>query len=473
MPKIELDVPEGYEDIGELLKKYVEEITAAAPDTRGGRAVDFAKFERAAGRSAATLERETLRRLLQSLDIDAERVCIGGKEHARVGRYEATYSTQAGPVVVERSIYRKVGERNGKAVDPVSVRAGVLEGGWLPSAAQAMAYLMQQGTSREAEATARQLGRLPYSRSSFERVGQAVGGLFEASRLDVEEVLAESEPLAAEVRAVSASLDRVAVPMEEVRKRPRGRPRKGAPARPVARVFRMAYCATVTEHDGEGNALRTVRYGRMPKGSADELCESLAGDVAALLRKKPGLRVVQLTDGAPELAFLLARHLNEETVGVEPVRLVDFWHVAEKLGRAAVALDAENSASMLARWKMQLANHSGAAASICAELSGTGGRDLRCGDSRPVHEAITYLENHGDRMDYAWARANGLPVGSGNVEATCKSLVAVRMKRPGSRWKEATGERILHLRALALSDRWDAALKLTLAPLRKAIRLVA
>ena len=473
MPKIVVDVPEGYEDIGELLKDYVKEITAATPDTRGGRAVDFAKFERAAEQSAAKLERETLRRLLQSLDIDGERVWIGGKEHARVGRYKATYSTQAGPVEVERSIYRDAGERNGKTVDPVSLRAGTLEGGWLPSAARAMAHLMQQGTSREAQATALQLGRLPYSRSSFERVGQAVGGLFEARRLDVEEALAEGETLASEVRAVSVSLDRVAVPMEEPRKRPRGRPRKGAPARPVARVFRMAYCATVTEHDGEGKALRTVRYGRMPKGSADELCESLAGDVAALLRKKPELRVVQLTDGAPELASLLAKHLNEETVGVKPTRLVDFWHVAEKLGRAALALDAANSAATLARWKMQLANHSDAAATICAELRASGGRNLRNGDSRPVHEAITYLENHGDRMNYTWARANGLPVGSGNVEATCKSLVGIRMKRPGSRWKEATGERILHLRALALSDRWNAALALTLAPLRRSIRLAA
>jgi hypothetical protein len=82
-------------------------------------------------------------------------------------------------VSIERSWYRQSGERGGqlggRVVDPVSLRAGVVEDGWLPRAARAMAHAVQQGPSREAAASAREFGRLPaepavpsYSRLSID-----------------------------------------------------------------------------------------------------------------------------------------------------------------------------------------------------------------------------------------------------------------------------------------------------------------
>ena len=129
--------------------------------------------------------------------------------------------------------------------------------------------------------------------------------------------------------------------------------------------------------------------------------------------------------------------------------------------------------AVLHGWRLRLLNRTSSVAEILQELHASGKAELAVGTSRPVHEAITYLQNHQGRMNYAAARRRGLPVGSGNVEATCKSLVAVRMKRPGARWKEESGEHLLNLRALALSDRWDLAITRTLQPLQKTIRLAA
>ncbi len=287
------------------------------------------------------------------------------------------------------------------------------------------------------KATARQVGVLHYCRASFERVGHEVGALYGGQRPRVEAALARKLRVPRGTRGVSVSMDRVAVPMEEPKRRRVGRPRKGAATRPVDVVWRMAYAACLTFHDAHGEALGTLRYGRMPRGEARGLAERLARDVQALVSRRRGLYVAVLTDGAPELHALLDEALATHAPSAKkPVRLVDFWHLMEKLGSAARVVAGEEKASALReKWKLSLLNMPGAAWAIAMALHASGKRHAVLGDGQPVHEALTYLENHGERMHYAEARARGLPIGSGNVEATCKSLVTLRMKRPGARWE--------------------------------------
>jgi hypothetical protein len=469
-----IEMPDELKGVGEAVREMLWQVEAAWRSTRGGKALEYPEIERQLAAGAATIERASHQAVLQGLDIDQPRVRIGGKKYGRVGRYAAEYYTMAGPVVVERTLYREMGLRNAKTVNAVSLRCGAVGEVWLPGAAQAMAHQLQQGTSREAEATGRMLGRLPYARSSFESVGQEVGRQYTAVRAELEEVLIEGYEIPPEAASVSVALDRVSVPMEEAVAEDEQVAQPRACKRKVWRQFRMAYCATLTLHDRKGEAVHTIRYGRMPQGAVKELCQTLAEDVSTVLRKRPELRVILLADGAPELWNLLAGSLNSETLGVPVVQLVDLWHLLEKLGGAARLLSNESQGSAgLQGWHLRLLNRSGSVDEILQELRGSGKEAMLVGTSRPVHEAITYLENHRARMNYASARRRGLPVGSGNVEATCKSLVAVRMKRPGARWKEETGEHLLNLRALALSDRWEAAMTLTLQPLRKAVRVAA
>jgi hypothetical protein len=401
-------------------------------------------------------------------------VSIEGKEYARVERCAGPYYTMAGEVSVLRSLYREIGVRNGKTVDAISLRTGTVGDGWLPETASVMAFLVGQAPSREAETAAQHMGRLAYSRSAFEDVAHLMGQEFVPQRKDIEDALISNYKPPAEARSVSAALDRVSLPMEEPRPRPVGRPRKGAAKRPVERNFRMAWCGTVTLHDAEGEALHTIRYGLMPYGDPVELVTSLAGDIAKLLERRPDLRVAALADGAHDLWRLLEEWLNEKVLGVRVDYIVDLWHLLEKLGKAARVIHGEQDApKVLRRWRLALLNNASAVRDIIHELWHSGHRRTVIDEARPVGEVVRYLLNHRERMPYARARRSGLPIGSGNVEATCKTLVETRMKRAGARWKDATGNHVLQLRALALSDRWDKAVQLTLAPLRKAVRRVA
>ena len=489
MNEIVLEIPEELKVMVPALRDAVDSALAQVERARLGDAVAYARFEREISEKLCEVERRAHEAALTALDPDLPKLLINKVVHTRVLEdVSTTFMTQPGPVKVTRSLYRSVGERNAPAVDLVALRAGAIEGVWLPATAREMAFDVQQLTSREAETNGKRKGRLPYSHSSFEHVGHAVGEKYVQQHEPIEQVLIENFEMPDETRTVTASLDRVSVPMEEPLEEEErddleepeepGESDDDTPKRKIQRAFRMAYCGTVTLHDADGEALHTIRYGTMPGGDPEGLCTGIAGDVVALLAQRPDLQVGLLCDGAPEMWNLLDAEFTEapfDTKEIVVLRLIDFWHAIEKLAPAAKALagDEEAAKPLLARWKLLLRNSSSARARILSELVESGKEDVEVGTSKPVHEAITYFTNNAKRMNYAAARRKSLPIGSGNVEATCKSLVDVRMKRPGSRWKNRTGEHVIHMRALALSDRWDDAMNIVFKQPRVCVRPVA
>ena len=72
-----------------------------------------------------------------------------------------------------------------------------------------------------------------------------------------------------------------------------------------------------------------------------------------------------------------------------------------------------------------------------------------------VHEALAYFENNQERMRYGRFRELGLFIGSGTVEAGCKTLVHQRLKLSGMRWSLRGAGAIVSLRAHSASGRWD------------------
>jgi hypothetical protein len=461
-----VEVPDSCKDLVSTLQIFLSFLDRLASEGCGDLPLVYADVEHALAVGAAQLQLDSHRVVLQSMARHEPRLSIQGVAHRVLITSEAAYHTLAGPVVIKRSLYRPLGKSQG-SIDPVAARIGAVRGTWCPATAAAMAFLVQQGTVREAEATAQQLRVLPYSDSSFHRVSEAVGVLYQQNREVVEEQLIAAYEVPARATGISVSLDRTAMPFEEPRRRPRGRPKKEAAKRPVNRVWHMAYCATVSLHDADGKTVHTIRYGRMPDGDTASLVDALFSDVRCLRQRRPDLQVIVLCDGAAELWKLLGTEFTEAALDGALRHLVDLWHVLEKVGKALRArYDEARTSRELQRWKLRLLNSSQAASALQAELEAllTFAEPRTGKDKDAVDEAVTYLRNQGKagRLDYAAARRAGQPVGSGPAEATCKSAVGVRFKRAGSRWKVPTAAAVLDLRMLNLSNRWNLAMQLLL-----------
>ena len=141
------------------------------------------------------------------------------------------------------------------------------------------------------------------------------------------------------------------------------------------------------------------------------------------------------------------------------VRIADFYHVAEHLGELAKAWhpgDPDAAKSLLDGWCHALKHEGGTAVlKVLEALDRTG----RSESAQEVYRQVTqYVSNHRDRMDYPRYVEAGWQIGSGHIEAACKTVVNERLKRSGMPWGEDGADAVCHLRALFKgdADQWEA-----------------
>ena len=79
----------------------------------------------------------------------------------------------------------------------------------------------------------------------------------------------------------------------------------------------------------------------------------------------------------------------------------------------------------------------------------------RLDDLAKINTEIEYFIKNKKRMQYSYFKENDWPIGSGIIEAACKQLVQLRLKRNGMKWKKNGAHCVLKLRCMYLSGRWD------------------
>lgn len=76
-------------------------------------------------------------------------------------------------------------------------------------------------------------------------------------------------------------------------------------------------------------------------------------------------------------------------------------------------------------------------------------------DKAEIEKEIGYFDKNKDRMRYKTFRKQGLFIGSGVVEAGCRTVIGQRLKQSGMHWTVQGANKIIALRCCILSNRWE------------------
>jgi len=410
---------------------------------------DLETFERELHRLFTAAEAEAMGEELARFDLEVPEVLIDGIRHLHVLRCPQTYLTASGPVSVERSLYstRQDGER---AVCPLELRSGVVEGYWTPLAGKQAVWAVTHLVPRESAEMFELLGGMQPSRSALDELPKRLSERWEVCRTDFEALLRAEERVPPEATTVAVSLDGVMLPMRDGERQAK-RQRAAAEEKHLRGPFghQEAGCATLTFYDRYGMRLRTLRLSRMPEKKKMTLKAMLKAELTEILCQRPDLKIVKIADGARDNWTFLSAELPR---GYE---IVDFFHAVEHLHAAVAAAYGETSTKcqvQFAKLRHVLRHETRGVAKVIRALIHLRDSHRR---NKKIAAELGYFRHNRKRMRYAgWARRK-LPIGSGITEAACKTLVTQRMKRSGMRWRHDGGQAILTFRGWAQSQRFD------------------
>lgn len=404
---------------------------------------NFSEVEKEIHTMVMEIEKEALETCLSEYDIDVPAISVSGEVYKKVVRCEKDYQSAAGVLRVSRSLYRKYSST--QTICPMELEAGIIEGHWTPAAARQGIWAVSHMTPQESEELFQEIANMTPSKSSLDRLPKKLGQLWESNFVDNQAIVRLDDKIPEEAVTVGISLDGVMVPMSKMKSS------QGSNDDVVKSQYKEASCGTVSLYDAEGERLSTVQIGRMPESKKLTLKAQIKEELNNLLNQNPNLNIVKLADGAKDNWGFLEKEISEG------LSLLDFWHMSEHIKEAFDAAYKDNiskSKAQFEKYKSILKNDVEGVEKLIRCLIHLRGKFPR---RKVISSTLQYIRNNKHRMKYAEALEQNLPIGSGIVEASCKTLVTQRLKRSGMRWQQHGGQSILSFRALIKSSRFEKA----------------
>jgi hypothetical protein len=318
-----------------------------------------------------------------------------------------------------------------------------------PGVRRMMALVGQECSFDAGRQQLEMLAGLEVTTKAVERVAEAIGSDIEARERETHQQAMQLDlPVVGgpPIPVLYVEMDGTGIPVVAAETEGRVGKVQGQP--PHTREVKLGCVFTQTNTDDEGRPIRDP--GSTTYTGAIESAEMFGRRIytEALQRGwDRALKKVVLGDGAIWIWNLV------ELLFPGAIQLVDLYHAREHLWTMAALLYPGDDARQR-RWAMVQQNRLeyGRVAKIVATLRSLAAEYPKV--SQELKTEAEYFERNAERMRYPDFRRQGLFVGSGVIEAGCKTIGA-RLKRSGMFWTVRGANAILALRCNMLSGEFD------------------
>ena len=360
----------------------------------------------------------------------------------RKGRVPLTIHCIFGFFTLERDYYHHPGKQQGHY--PADAALG-LEGSCTPALARLVCLEgADEASYQKAQQHLKETGGIALSARQIQRLVQDVGpGAQTWQEREALAPLPGTQP--APIMYLSGDASGVPMRQEELE----GRAGKGPDGKAETRMANLGCVFTQHQVDAQGHPIRD------PDSTTYVSTLGPVEEFGPLLRQEAIRRglslatfVVLLIDGAEGLANM--GRLCFSTA----LQIVDFYHAMEHARKVLQALlgskEHPQYKRRLGSWARQLLRDKveQLIAAARKECAGTARAEA-------VEKELGYFVRNVARMQYGTFRSRGFFIGSGVIEAGCKTIIGSRCKQSGMFWGAPGAENILALRCIHSSRRLD------------------
>jgi len=357
--------------------------------------------------------------------------------------------TIVGPVLLSRPYYLCSQCHVGQF--PVDVELDIENTEFSPGVRRMHALVGQQAPFDHGREQMQVLAGLTVTTKSVERIAEAMGSdIAWREQAEIDQALQLDLPVltGAPIPVVYVQMDGTGIPV--VKKETVGRPgkRDGQPAH--TREVKLGCVFTQTRWDEKGFALRdpdsTTYTGAIE--TAEEFGKRIYREALQRGWSRARKKVV-IGDGAEWIWNLVAEHFPGAR------EIVDLYHARQHLWTVARQLYPQEEVQQKAWMKVHQKRllDKGKIEKLVSELHSIATTNPQLAEK--IRTEAVYFERNAERMRYPRFRRQHLFVGSGVIEAGCKTVVGSRLKQSGMFWTVRGANAILALRCSHLNGRFE------------------